>query len=385
MKTLYLHIGTAKTGTTAIQAFCKANQEVLGRKGYYYPVMPYIYPGIGRNRNAAFLQGTICKDGVRQVAEEEQRALEGLDIVRGCFETYDNVILSDEGLWAASYEKRKTLWQDLKGYSERYQFNIKIIVYLRRQDEFMDSRWRQRVKGSGYRRSRIDISWEDYIHNLPEAVQLDYFAALETISSVFGKGNVIVRRFDRKYFPDGLVQADFLKAVGLEMTDEYMITKPSTNESMCGNICEIKRLVNALPDLTESEYTFLRTALLSINMYSGEAYPSTMFSAQEAEEFLAQYHEGNQKVAEEYLGETGKELFDMTFKNLPKWDKDNPYMIDDVIRFIAVTNAAMIRRMDDEKRALKQEMEEKLNELKYKLKHPLRASVRIILKKFKSA
>lgn len=385
MKTLYLHIGTPKTGTTAIQAFCKANQEVLGRKGYYYPVMPYIYPGIGRNRNAAFLQCTICKDGVRQDAEEEQRALEGLDIVRGYFETYDNVILSDEGLWVASYEKRKTLWQDLKEYSGRHQFNVKIIVYLRRQDTFMDSRWRQRVKGSGHRRSRIDISWEDYINNLPEAVQLDYFTALERISAVFGKENVIVRRFDRKYFPDGMVQADFLKAVGLEMTDEYMITQPSANESLCGNICEIKRLVNSLSDLTESEYTFLRSALLSINAYSGEAYSSTMFSAREAEEFLAQYRQGNQKVAEEYLGETGRELFDTDFGNLSKWEKDNPYMMDDIIRFIAVTNAGMIRKMDDEKRALKKEMEKELNELKYKLKHPLRTSAKIILKKFKAA
>lgn len=38
MKTLYLHIGTPKTGTSAIQIFCKDNQETLKKQGYYYPI-----------------------------------------------------------------------------------------------------------------------------------------------------------------------------------------------------------------------------------------------------------------------------------------------------------------------------------------------------------
>ena len=33
-KTLYLHIGTPKTATTAIQMFCEVNQSVLNEKGY---------------------------------------------------------------------------------------------------------------------------------------------------------------------------------------------------------------------------------------------------------------------------------------------------------------------------------------------------------------
>lgn len=380
MKTLYLHIGTPKTGTSAIQAFCSNNQAVLNSKGYCYPIMPYTYPGIGRNRNAAFLQCGIYKDKVRQIAEEKKRIAEGIAIVREYFETYDNVILSDEGLWIASYEKRKTLWTDLKEYSEKYHFTVKVVVYLRRQDMFMDSRWRQRIKGNGCRRTRIDISWTDYINNLPEAVQLDYYAALEKISSVFGRENVIVRRFDRKYFTDGMVQADFLNVVGLEMTDEYAV-KPSVNESMVGNVCEIKRIINSITELTDSEYVFLRSMLQDINAYSGAAYPSSMFSAQEAKEFLEQYRQGNRRIAEEYLGETGTDLFDMDIKDLDKWEKDNPYMVDDIIRFIAVTNAGMMRRTDSENKALKAE----IDELKNKLKHPFGTFVRITLKKLKRA
>ena len=35
MKTLYLHIGTPKTGTSALQYFCAGNRKILEEKGIY--------------------------------------------------------------------------------------------------------------------------------------------------------------------------------------------------------------------------------------------------------------------------------------------------------------------------------------------------------------
>lgn len=48
-KTLYVHVGTTKTGTTAIQSFCIDNDEVLHRKGYCYPLFPYRYKELLKN------------------------------------------------------------------------------------------------------------------------------------------------------------------------------------------------------------------------------------------------------------------------------------------------------------------------------------------------
>lgn len=36
-KTLYIHAGTHKTGTTAIQKFLSANRDLLAKNGYLYP------------------------------------------------------------------------------------------------------------------------------------------------------------------------------------------------------------------------------------------------------------------------------------------------------------------------------------------------------------
>ena len=47
MPTLYLHIGTPKTGTTALQNFLPANEEVLEQHGICYPDFGFRYTGLG--------------------------------------------------------------------------------------------------------------------------------------------------------------------------------------------------------------------------------------------------------------------------------------------------------------------------------------------------
>ena len=50
MKTLYVHIGSPKTASTALQFFCVDNSEVLNQKGYCYPFFPQTYPDASRIR-----------------------------------------------------------------------------------------------------------------------------------------------------------------------------------------------------------------------------------------------------------------------------------------------------------------------------------------------
>lgn len=88
-KTLYVHIGTTKTGTTAIQSFCIDNQETLNQKGYCYPLFPYRYPDVSERRNARFLL---------EEASDRQGGIfrEGMDKIRELFQTYDHIIVSDK-------------------------------------------------------------------------------------------------------------------------------------------------------------------------------------------------------------------------------------------------------------------------------------------------
>ena len=162
MKTLYIHIGTPKTGSTAIQFFCTENREILKKKGYCYPDFPYRYKGKSKRRNGVFLVGKYRdENGEWRVEEEEKIFSEGMSKIKELFKSFDNVILSDEGIWLATKSRKKELWKKLQKEAKSNDFEIKIIVYLRRQDEYAESNWNQRIKHDII--GDNTMTWEEYI------------------------------------------------------------------------------------------------------------------------------------------------------------------------------------------------------------------------------
>ena len=97
MKTLFLHIGIPKTGTSSIQKFFLQNPEALARQGYCFPKLPHKYPYVYNNRNAHFMVGKLYNaDGTRNKKLENQYLQDGLTNGLLSFEQFDNVIFSEE-------------------------------------------------------------------------------------------------------------------------------------------------------------------------------------------------------------------------------------------------------------------------------------------------
>lgn len=94
MKTLYLHIGIPKTGTTSIQHFCHENRDILSSNGYFYPDFPFEYIYIGKYRNGSFLETRyVDREGIRHTDIEEEYFKKGLEIIRELFMQHDNLIM----------------------------------------------------------------------------------------------------------------------------------------------------------------------------------------------------------------------------------------------------------------------------------------------------
>ena len=68
-----------------------------------------------------------------------------MDHIIHMFSKYDNVLLSDEGIWYAAHFKKRDLWETLRKESLRNAFKIKIIVYLRRQDALLNAMWNKKI------------------------------------------------------------------------------------------------------------------------------------------------------------------------------------------------------------------------------------------------
>lgn len=366
MKTLYVHIGTMKTGTTAIQRFCWENQEVLQKKGYCYPSFYDLVPNITRKRNGRFLV-----DECESQEEANAKYRIGMDRVIELFYEYDNVILSNEGIWGATYERRSSLWEELKTEGEKNGFQVKIIVYLRRQDEYISSVWNQMVKMGTKEGVR---SWPEYLAHIPKGRQLDYAHKLDTIKEVLGKESIIVRCYERSQFYQGSIYDDFLNIIGLELTDEYTITRQVVNTKLSGSMHEIKRIINMMPLVDNEKNKLFRHILTECSDDPAVVQNYSMFSKEEAEEFLKVYEEGNRRVAIEYMGKDDGVLFVEKVKDNPKWERNETEMQDDTIRFIGGVYITLL----EENRQLREQLDklsakvDRMNTRLEKMRHPVR-------------
>ncbi|MEY8516631.1 hypothetical protein AALC25_06810 [Lachnospiraceae bacterium 29-84] len=366
MKTLYLHIGTPKTASTAIQDFCWENQQVLNSKGYYYPDMELRFPEIRYVRNAHFLigQNQIPKSD-RDFEKERETVDKCFAKLYASFQKYDNIILTDESMWHYGFGYEGMGWDRIKKELEKGIFSLKVIVYLRRQDDFIFSWWNQMVK-EGFHRSSV-ITWETMAKKRP-VVKLDYYKMLDRIAAFAGKENITVRLFDRKKFVGQTIQADFLDAIGLTLSEEYQMPEDFSNTSLTKNYIEIKRILNELPGLDKKSNAWFRKHATDCSLDSGNDKKYHIFSKDEMEAFLAEYEEGNRKIAQEYLG--SDTLFDNTYRAEGKWSPDNPYMWEDTVKFFG----SIMNQLIAETEALKHETAistRQLNALKRLLRHPL--------------
>lgn len=359
MKTLYLHIGTPKTGTTSIQHFCRHNEKVLASKGVCYPLFDFKYPSSGNTRNGLFLQNAYYNENKERDESVEQSYFEqGSKKLKELFEVYDNIVLSDEGIWQTAFVRKrgKNTIPRIKQMAEEGNYQVKVIVYLRSQEEYAVSWWNQLIKHS--RTTANKVSWAYYKKHISMYVGLDYYANLMQLADAFGQDNIIVRRFDKEYFKNGRLLDDFLAIIGLDYTDEFEVITEEQNTRFSDNACEVKRAINKIPTVTQKDRLYFEDLLHEVSVPSMQRYSSYMMSDEEIEQFMKKYEEGNKKVAEMFLKD-GQPLFRDKQKKHTKWERNNRFFMFDLIQFIALAFMNVNKRLD--------EQEEQISKLKKQL------------------
>ena len=363
MKTLYIHIGTPKTATTSLQHFCDENEKILEEQGYCYPIFPHKFKGVSITRNGSFLGWvSSSKKDKRNKLEEEKYFRQGMDMVLENFRKFDNVILSEEATWSAAFRRGKPyIWEQIRQEAEEHGYGVKIIVYLRRQDSLADSWWKQKVKVG--RRIYSTSSWEEFVSD-PSQLEFDYYGAIKKIEAVLGKENIIIRRFGKQYFKNGSIYEDFMEALGVRYDSRFVISEGKRNNSLFGNSHEIKRILNML-NMNKHDRLFFKRIVREISDNHTNLKGETMFSAEEARQFMEKYREGNRKLMQEYFGKD-EDLFDMDFSKNKKWVLDHTEMEQDIISLIGRVTV-QLRQENRELQTQIQDMKKELAECKKKL------------------
>jgi hypothetical protein len=325
---LYLHIGTEKTGTTSLQEFLRLNRGRLRARGVQYPKLPG--PG-----NQIALSTAALEDVQRSVAHifdllsladiaafREQVSTTLSEAFTGS--TSRIAILSNEHCSSRllSGAEVQTLHDMLRPYFDR----MFIVVYLRRQDEFLLSTYSTAVK--------TGLRWPLALPPVDSKRdrRYDYWKLLSRWAGVFGRDAMICRRFDRSTLKGGDIVEDFLETIGLE-NDPAFEVPPNQNESLDAVSLEFLRLMNGYIGSRGPLRFRLHTLLAKIG--NG---PLMTLPAETLAEFMRDLHESNRQVAEEYFGGARDDSDDPLFAPL-KFSRprvEQPQMsLDDAVKMFA--------------------------------------------------
>ncbi|WP_146140415.1 hypothetical protein [Zobellella endophytica] len=302
-RTLYIHIGANKNGSTTLQKFLASNQDRLLNDNV-------VYPKAGLFNSAHYHISDVLGYGPKlnrnerlDIISEVKQELESTGI--------DNAVISSEYfILSRSPESVKKAFQD---------YNIKIIIYLRRHDLWLESLYNQAVKTTPC--PSWDKGIKSFISNLGtrKKQHLDYKVLLELWSDVFGRENIIVRPFERMQFKNGSLYDDFLDCIKVSDATSYIIPKSSMNTSVPVKLLDLIDSINRKEDIN----THIKNITISKILSSCEIMDEKkVFNLNPSErlELIEQHQESYCFIAKEYLSRENGALF---YEPLPS--KDEPW------------------------------------------------------------
>lgn len=290
---LYIHIGIQKTGTTAIQYFLYSNREYLQQLGFSYPVFEEerkLYP--------AFKSPDYMKNGDYLISEDLRIYDTSSNFEAACDHIIQelksrNVIISEEGYVGYNINLLDQLLSNLVKKIE----NIRIVVYLRRQDLLAESLWNQKIKGGSTAKR-----FKEYIKtDVPE--WFDYRVLFGILNKYINDENIIVRVYEKQQFYGGNIEDDFLDAVAIHTNTESWKRGGVINRSLKGNYLEIKRIINSVNQIEYFPSFFWRDKMVELSeLYANNKDMRNCFEIAERNTFLKRYEESNRYIAHKFFG-----------------------------------------------------------------------------------
>lgn len=306
MRELFIHIGAGKTGTTALQFFFTLNKQLLRHHGITYPIRGSIQ---AQHRLA---QSMIVND------ENSFRLIKNLKTYQEEWKTTFKGIDSEKVLISSEYFEgmKDSLIEKIRELSQNY--HVKVIIYLRRQDEMILSRYNQNVKGPVSEKRH-------FVEFKNESIQktrgwLNYSRNINRWAKVFGKQNIIIRVYEKEQFYQHNIFSDFLFSVfGLELSDEFILPACDPNTRLHPIALEYRRLINNLPLSVQQKGSTLQPLKeISAEFYSEGREERPLLSPNERFDIIDKYSEENGFIAQEYLGRIDKKLF---LSSIPEMEK----------------------------------------------------------------
>lgn len=336
---LILHVGLPKTASTAIQVFAFNNSSILAAKeNLWYPT-----DRIGKHRHHAILScaliGPIDELGkYRGVVVPDAREYLAKAVSDAAANNCHTVLLSSELFNRATLPETHIKHEgcgsvaDLELLKEFFS-EIDIAMYVRRQDEWLESYYNQLVKDP-YHGCKATIHGE--YERLKLAGRLDYFQQAERWAEVFGIEHVVILPFEREQIEISPV-VHFFNQFGVDVTgNEYEPIRISNKSLSVNSTSLLMRLFQQdIALLRDHDERFkLVQRFVKFESFAGYDCTYTKFMSYDlANEILGNVYDSNAMLARKYLNRADGTLFTNTVvKSDGRYEGGPLYTSDDIQR-----------------------------------------------------
>lgn len=308
---LILHIGTEKTGTTSIQHALARSRNELCHNGILYPKLL----NTENHMEIAVVGMGLRSDDTIQIQELARTGNDlsaYLDAVRGALAAEIDVakphtlLISSEHLHSRLPDVEDV--ERLADFLGRDFDDVKVIVYLRRQDRMAVSLHSTRLKGGG-------IGEMLPIYQVPPPY-FDLNALLERYAAVFGAQAIVPRIYHRSELREGDVVKDFYASAGLGITPPEINNQ---NISVSRRQAQFLKLMNERLPLIEDGKINPARGPIFFAIHKVLPGPAARPSRDEALRFQAQFDALNRLARDRFLPEVDPPtLFDDDFSSYPE-------------------------------------------------------------------
>ncbi len=298
VKKVFLHIGLHKTGSSSIQTSLFSAKNEIEKQGFSYFCTSY-----NSGENIALPQDWVALRHLESPKLKEPKKL--IAIINSL--PQDKVIVSIEALsWFSSKKDILKLANTFK------TFDLKVVIYLRRQDQQYVSYIQEGSKDLDKPSRRYYGHSVDAIPALSRKEYLNYYNRVTAYYECFGYENVVVKDFNRNKLVSKDVVADFCSTVGLNNVKSIRV-----NESLMFKSQKVGHLIN----LTQIKDKVL-TRFLRDRVKKSPDTKKMLPSRESAKEFYNTFIEGNKKLNSYLGGHEGTDFFDDDFSMYPESRSD---------------------------------------------------------------
>lgn len=232
---LILHIGSPKSGTSALQNFFLKNRKELGKKNIFYPLH-------GKDKN-----GISGGHSQLAIALMENRINDAKDLFESWYSEAKYLkqilLLSSESFFNIS-KKMEPLFKNKK---------VLVVAYHREISEYIISVHNQLIKRH-YSTQNLNHYVDSILSNshiTNNLVNKSFSKIYEEWKSIVGTENLIIRAYKKESFFDNKIEKDFINRIGLSFYG-FVLSNKKINISYTNDALELKRMINCILDETSN-------------------------------------------------------------------------------------------------------------------------------------